>query len=98
LFPSSADKPSISQENDLSELPEHLRERSKMQRPYHPPKPKVRGKSVKRREKGARMAAMYREFFSLPARLEQIAAHKLTWCIELHPRLVRDTVLGSARV
>ncbi len=49
----------------------------------------------KRREKKARMAKMYREFFADPEMQHEIAFHKLEWCIPLHPRLVRDTVLGS---
>lgn len=55
-------------------------------------------KSFKRQEKKARMASMYRDFFADSKNQEKIAEHKLTWCIELHPRLVRDTVLGSQRV
>lgn len=52
-------------------------------------------KGEKRREKKARMAAMYREFFANPQWQKIIRLHKFEWCIPLHPRLVRDTVMGS---
>lgn len=52
-------------------------------------------KSAKRWHKKQRMAKMYREFFADPKNQAEIATHKLEWCIDMHPRLVRDTVLGS---
>ena len=51
--------------------------------------------SAKRWHKKQRMAKMYREFFADPAMQAEIAKHNLEWCVDLHPRLVRDTVLGS---
>lgn len=56
----------------------------------------MNGKSQKRQEKKARMAAMYREFFADPKMQEKIRELKLEWCINVNPRLVRDTVLGSS--
>jgi len=42
------------------------------------------------------MAAMYREFFADPKMQEKIRELKLEWCVNVNPRLVRDTVLGSS--
>ena len=52
-------------------------------------------KGEKRREKKARMAAMYRDFFANPRWQKIIRLHKLEWCVDLNPRLVRDVVMGS---
>lgn len=55
-------------------------------------------KSEKRLAKRARMEQMYREFWG---RHEVIVAAKsihFDWCISMHPRLVRDTLLGSRLV
>jgi hypothetical protein len=41
------------------------------------------------------MAKMYREFFADEKNILEIDDHGLMWAIELHPRLVRDVVLGS---
>ncbi len=51
-------------------------------------------KGEKRHEKKARIAAMYRDFFANPLWWKFIRLHKLEWCVDLNPRLVRDTVLG----
>lgn len=55
-------------------------------------------KSTLRALKKARMAQMYKDFFADTKNLQEIAVHKLTWCIDLNPRLVRDVVLGSRHV
>lgn len=62
------------------------------------PGPVQESKSVIRKDKKARMWVMYREFFASAENQTAIAAHQLTWCIGMNPRLVRDTVLGSQHV
>lgn len=62
------------------------------------PGPTHVSKGFMRADKKMRMTALYRNFFADPAMQSRIAAHQLTWCIGLHPRLVRDTVLGSQHV
>jgi hypothetical protein len=52
-------------------------------------------KSAKRWHKKQRMAKMCREFFADEKNILEIDDHGLMWAIELHPRLVRDVVLGS---
>ncbi len=54
-------------------------------------------KGVKRWHKKQRMAKMYRDFFDDPKNQADIQKHHFFWCIPFHPRLVRDTVLGSRR-
>lgn len=52
-------------------------------------------KGKKRAAKKARMAAMYRGFFADPYWQKRVTTLKLDWCIPLHPRLVRDTAMGT---
>jgi hypothetical protein len=52
-------------------------------------------KSAKRWHKKQRMAKMYREFFADPTNVAEINECGVGWAVDLHPRLVRDTVLGS---
>jgi len=59
------------------------------------PGPTRIGKSGVRRDKRMRRLAIYRSFFADPEMQIKIEQQKLTWCIPFHPRLVRDTVLGS---
>lgn len=59
------------------------------------PGPTHTGKGAVRVAKKAKRAAMYRDFFADPEMQAKIEQHKLTWCIPMHPRLVRDVVLGS---
>jgi len=53
------------------------------------------GKAGNRVAKKSRRESTYRSFFADPAMQAKIEQQKLTWCIQFHPRLVRDTVLGS---
>ena len=53
------------------------------------------GKTGNRASKKTRREATYRSFFADPEMQARIEYHRLTWCIPLHPRLVRDVVLGS---
>ena len=55
-------------------------------------------KREKRQQKKARMAAMYRAFWARPEVIAAAKAIHFDWCIPLHPRLVRDTLLGSGAV
>lgn len=57
----------------------------------------VSEKSEKRKGRRAILRARYGAFFADPANQIEIAAHKLEWCVGIHPRLVRDTVLAARR-
>ena len=51
----------------------------------------------KRPDKKARMAAKYKAFFADPKMRARIEELSLAWAVRMNPRLVRDTVLGSAK-
>lgn len=67
-------------------------------RPVPRPRKPQLTKAARRQAKKARMVAMYRKFFDNHANHVRIEELKFAWCIPLHPRLVRDTVLGSQHV